>query len=253
MPKYFALSLLRHSEIVWVKSCVFYSCMSTSEHPCHFRANPGSYSLQPLLYQTATPCNRAASQIRSRVFAARAGSCLPVHGRRATKREYTGDARRSCCPAEPARRVGLCVPGRSTMSGGVNRGLGGVGGPAASRSQWFATNDELFISGDLFSTLDGLAPEPTDMELAGDFDHVRWIKHHELLFLEAGTRCKVMHADSFGAAVRWDVVQEPWDSDDEPDPRYTHSRQCWRDWSMWNPDKVQIVGAPVLAQTNCKL
>jgi len=135
------------------------------------------------------------------------------------------------------------------MSGGVNRGLGGVGGPAASRSQWFATNDELFISGDLFSTLDGLAPEPTDMELAGDFDHVRWIKHHELLFLEAGTRCKVMHADSFGAAVRWDVVQEPWDSDDEPDPRYTHSRQCWRDWSMWNPDKVQIVGAPVLAQT----
>jgi hypothetical protein len=118
-------------------------------------------------------------------------------------------------------------------------------GPAASR-QWFAAKDELFISDDLWDTLDGHAPEPTDMQIAGselgDFDHVLWLKHHELLCLEAGTTCKVMHADSRGAAVRWDVhVVDPWDSDGIPDPRWTHSRQCWRDWSMWNPEKVQVV------------
>ena len=120
-----------------------------------------------------------------------------------------------------------------------------VQGPAASRSQWFATGDELFISDDLFSTLDGLAPEPTGAELAGgdwgEFNYDLWIKHHELLFLRAGTTCRVMSADSQGACVRWDVAPSPMHSDEEPDPRYFHSRQCYKAWSMWNPDKVRVV------------
>jgi hypothetical protein len=61
MPKYFAPSLLRHSEIVWVKSLAFYPRMSTREHPCHFRAIPGDYNYNRFLYQIATPCNSAAT------------------------------------------------------------------------------------------------------------------------------------------------------------------------------------------------